>query len=171
MNIPQELKDRVSAKIVECFVTCFGDRADRFDITVVYDEDMGEIAGQASFSTSTIYLNTQLLLRNTEEFFSDIIPHEAAHIIADIKFPSQRKIFHGKAWKSVMCVLGCVPNRFHSLDTEFVTTETKYRYVCGCEDKTHNVSKIEHKKIVVGDIKRCRGCFSRLVYFPTGDTY
>lgn len=171
MIVPEDLKNRVAAKVRECFVVFFGDSADRFDINIVYRDDMKNVGGYAIFNTSTIELNSKLFLKNVDEYFSEIIPHEAAHLIADIKYPEQRHIHHGKAWKSVMRKLGHEPRRCHNLDTTHVFTKSNYRYVCGCDGKTFSISKILHDKLKSGDVRLCRNCDTRVIHFPVGDTY
>lgn len=171
MTVSKDLQDRIAATVKYCFKICFGDSADRFDINIVYSDDLGRIAGTAQFETLTITLNKKLLLKNVNEYLSEIIPHEAAHLIADIKHPEDRHIYHGKAWKSVMRKLGCEPRRCHSLDTTVVFTKSNYRYVCGCDGKIFSISKIVHNKIKSGDVRSCRSCDTRVIYFPVGDTY
>lgn len=171
MIVSQDLQNRVVATVKHCFKICFGSRADRFDITIVYSDDLGAIAGTAHFETSTITLNKKLLLKNVEEFLSVIVPHEAAHIIADIKFPEARSKMHGKEWKSIMRQLGCEPTRCHELDVSEIYGTTRFRYVCACDAKFHSITKIIHKKIESGEVRRCIRCDSRVIHFPVGDTY
>jgi SprT protein len=171
MTVSKDLQDCAATKVRECFSICFGDRTDRFDVKIIFSDDMGMIGGTACFETSTITLNTQLFLENVDEYMMQIIPHEAAHLIADIKYPDQRHIVHGKAWKSIMHKLGCEPLIHHNLDTSSIAHTDTFRYSCSCDSRFFNLSKLLHKRINSGSVRICPICTTRIIYFPVGDTY
>lgn len=139
-------------------------------IDVSYRTDMGNTAGYAHSGKdkNQVEFNAYLILTNLEDFLSDTIPHEVAHIITDRLYPNAKQS-HGPEWKSVMQKLGFNPVRRHSYDTSVIPgNKNKFRYVCtGCETPIQFLlSKLIHKRILEGNNRKCCRCNTRIFYNP-----
>lgn len=91
--------------------------------TVRYDL-RGTTAGYAYYATNIVKFNPILLHENTDDFKTDTIPHEIAHVVS-FKLYGLAGKGHGPNWKHVMRRLGVTPTRCHSLDV----TNSKVRHV------------------------------------------
>lgn len=71
-------------------------------------------AGRAFIESVPQYieLSHDLFSLYPEEFQTDTIPHELAHLVAYTVFNDPG---HGKGWKTVMCTIGVEPNRCHNM--------------------------------------------------------
>ena len=81
---------------------------------VVFDL-RGQAAGQANYLKNKIRFNRDLLEKFTDEFVSQTVPHEFAHLVAYAKFGRRIKP-HGSEWQSVMVALGVKPVRTHNFE-------------------------------------------------------
>ena len=75
----------------------------------------GQAAGQANYLKNKIRFNRDLLEKFTDEFVSQTVPHEFAHLVAYAKFGPRIKP-HGAEWQLVMVALGVKPARTHNFE-------------------------------------------------------
>lgn len=72
-------------------------------------------AVRAWYEKHMVEFSAELMWEHTAHFVKDTIPHEVAHIVADIRFPNE-KSRHGQEWRDTMFVLsGVEPKRLHSM--------------------------------------------------------
>lgn len=112
----------------------------------------GTTAGTANLRNNHIRINPVLFDQNKQDYFSDTIPHEVAHLVAFIVFGDTG---HGKDWKFTMTRFGCDPSRCHSYDVSSVKiskTITRFLYNCGCSNPIR-LTKGQHSVLSQG--KRC----------------
>ena len=129
---------------------------------------MNGIAGLAYLRDRRIELNEPLFLSNIDGFFARTIPHEVAHLLQTITYPAAKQS-HGPEWRHIMSLLGVDNKRTHSYDVSVCTKIERFRYVCGCTNRTFNVTKILHNKMQKGQKRFCNTCTDRAVYWPTGE--
>lgn len=130
----------------------------------------GACAGQAVFrrqgrsESVWIRFNATLLQQNPQEFFSQVIAHEAAHVIAHYIYGRHIKP-HGPEWRMVMGeVLGVTPQVRHRMDVRQAARRT-HLYSCGCEGREHALSTIRHNRIIrQQQVYLCRACRLPLKY-------
>jgi len=171
MILSMELKNRVNEKVTECVAKILGSKHasnDMFKFPVTYRSNMNGIAGLAYLRDRRIELNEPLFLSNIDGFFARTIPHEVAHLLQTITYPAAKQS-HGPEWRHIMSLLGVDNKRTHSYDVSVCTKIERFRYVCGCTNRTFNVTKILHNKMQKGQKRFCNTCTDRAVYWPTGE--
>ncbi len=120
----------------------------------------GKTAGMVGFPPGRkpyIRYNPELLLHNREQFLSQTLPHEVAHLVA-------RRIFgtnirpHGHEWKQVMEFFGADPVRCHNYELRDSPTRKirRFTYSCGC--RQHQLTTIRHNRVLKGQTYLCRQC-------------
>ena len=115
----------------------------------------GANAGTAHLQKNKINLNPIYALENQQEFLSQVIPHEVAHIVA---FQIYGKVKpHGKEWQSIMKVIfKCEPKTRHAMETSEPRTNSVL-YYCHCGDVELSIRR--HNKVQRGEQKyQCRKC-------------
>ena len=105
-----------------------------------------------------VFLNAPLLETNEEDYMRETIPHEVAHIF-QTKLKASDPV-HGPFWRGLMRSIGIAPQRLHNYDVS-VAVKT-FKYVCSC--RKFDVSKILHRKMQNGQIRRCKSCRKNLVF-------
>jgi len=164
------LQHQVEALTEQCF-----SRASRFfrqplKTPPIRFDLRGASAGQAVFrrqgrdESVWIRFNATLLQQNPQEFFSQVVAHEAAHVIAHYIYGRSIRP-HGPEWQRVMReVLGVAPQVRHRMDVRQAARRT-HRYGCGCESREHALSSIRHNRIVrQQQVYLCRACRLPLKY-------
>ncbi|MDX1604904.1 MAG: SprT-like domain-containing protein [Candidatus Competibacterales bacterium] len=129
------------------------------DIEVRFDL-RGTMAGQAHCtpdSNPMIRLNPILLTEN-DDFVTETIPHEVAHVGVFYWLSRKPRRPHGPEWQRLMHLLGEEPRRCHRYDVSNVLTRRlkRYPYVCGC--RSHELTSIRHHRVRRGVRYRCRCC-------------
>jgi SprT protein len=122
-------------------------------------------AGLAFYIANKIHLNHRLFLQNKQDFFSQTIPHEVAHLVAFRVF-GESAMGHGPEWKSVMRVFGVAPERCHNYDVSSVKrmrTITRFLFTCNCSGKVFELTPTQSKKADRDNNFSCRVCESKLV--------
>jgi SprT protein len=121
----------------------------------------GKAAGKALLQLNEIRINPALFLENMDEFLSDVIPHELAHLITYQRFGRVKP--HGKEWQWVMStILGISAKTTHSFDISSVQGE-QFTYQCHCT--THQLTIRRHNKVQKqGASYVCKECRSELRY-------
>lgn len=166
VNIADRIK--IQQIVQRCVSTLFDDAP--IKIKVEFRTGMGKYAGLVYSGEQRVILNEGLFLRNKAYFFSDIVPHEVAHILQEILYPEERA-HHGTGWKEIMKLLGVAPNPYHNLDVSAVDGKL-FRYSCCCESGFlfHFLTQAEHNKIQSGATKyECKLCRTRAIFYPQGD--
>ena len=117
----------------------------------------GRAAGQANYQKDKIRFNRDLLEKYTDEFVSQTVPHEFAHLVAYTKF-GRRIRPHGAEWKSVMIALDVKPVRTHSFEVMPARRLKRFPYKCNCPGLLHELSTIRHNRIQRGRLYICKKC-------------
>ena len=168
-----ELKQRLVNKVKE--VTEKANKIYGIDMPVpaIRMDKKGTVAGTAHYREHMVNFNTDLYIRNVEEFLADTAVHEVAHLVTgrlhghDRRWTGRKWVRgvqpHGIEWQNIMRSLGAEPIRCHSFDTtetKIKRNVTKYQYTCGC--KTYEVGAKVHKRIQMGAVYTCRKCKGKL---------
>lgn len=132
----------------------------------------GRTAGMAYQQRNHVQLNAVLLVENFDDFISDTIPHEVAHLVVWVKY-GRKAAAHGAEWKEVMRRFDVEPSRTHSLDTENSGVATVlFRYRCACQ--TFELTRRTHPGALAGN-RYCKSCKYALQYTgevkAKGDTW
>ena len=117
----------------------------------------GKAAGQANYLKNKIRFNRDLLEKFTDEFVSQTVPHEFAHLVAYAKFGRRIKP-HGTEWQSVMVALGVKPVRTHNFEVIPARRLKRFPYQCDCPGLLHELSTIRHNRIQRGILYICKKC-------------
>lgn len=147
---------RHAEQFLQCDLPCFDVRFDlrgrgAGELRVVRSHPRKK---QASYA---LRFNDTLLSEYKDYFFSDVLPHEMAHLVVDvIHGPKVRP--HGVEWQSVM--INCfqvAPKAYHSLPTQPVKRiKAEFRYRCACQE--HLLTVIRHRRAMKGVVYSCRRC-------------
>ncbi len=129
----------------------------------------GRCAGQARIERNgqtCLRFNRQLLIENFDDFLSNTIPHEVAHLVVNWPFRNlrQRPRPHGPEWQAVMkdC-FGLEPVRCHSYRTSPARVVPKpFLYACSCRE--HQLTSIMHKRIYRSSQAICTACRTPLIF-------
>lgn len=136
----------------------------------------GRAAGQVRFpinskksSLPEVRFNPVLLKNYGEEFITEVVPHECAHLVVYRlfqlkKYKSKMKPKpHGSEWKFVMQELyGVKPRVTHTFDVKGATIK-RFPYSCACEGKTHQLTVIRHNKVLKqASNYLCKSCGEKL---------
>lgn len=111
-----------------------------------------------------IRFNASLLEQYGEEFIRDTVGHEVAHFVV-FELYARRVRPHGKEWQAVMLdVMKQSPGVTHQYETEPARKLKRYRYVCSCDTKVHELGAVRHKKILSGKAKyHCKECRKEII--------
>jgi SprT protein len=126
----------------------------------------GTAAGMVMFPhnrQAIIRFNPLLLEHNRQDFISQTVAHEVAHLVARTLYGKSIRP-HGREWQAVMHFFGVEPQRCHDYATEHLSVRKmrRFPYVCGCQ--THQLSTIRHNRIQKGQDYCCRRCGEALRY-------
>lgn len=139
---------KVDAVVRKCFDMANTKLNASFAYPVVeWNPNKSTVAGRANSLFNKITLHVGLFLENEEDFYTNTIPHECAHIIADKHYNTRCK--HDHRWKYIMQgVLGVIPDRCHTYDTtNHRRAVSRYIYTCACPAKEHKVTTNKHKRL------------------------
>ena len=98
-----------------------------------------------------------------ERYVATTVPHEVAHLIAP-KLHSHDIKPHGIEWKNVMRSFGVKPERCNSYGQAGAHRQTRHPWHCACHQ--HDLSTTVHKRMVRGQVRRCRACKQKLQRGP-----
>jgi len=133
-------------------------------IPVVFDL-RGRSAGmyQAKNGNSSIRYNPWLFARFYPENLATTVPHEVAHYVVDMKYGLAHTKPHGKEWRSVMKMFGVDARATCNFDLKGIPVRTyrQFQYRCGC--RSHQLTSIRHKRVLLGANYYCRSCQQLLV--------
>lgn len=118
------------------------------------------VGGRFHHPSGTYDYNIKLAVKNPEEYYNQIVPHEVAHHVQFLLFPNSMKKDggHGRQWKKIMTdVFGLKPDEFHLMDTTDVRVAPDlvgdYHYVKGYSSAKglYRLLYENKKKIVIFD--------------------
>jgi SprT protein len=162
----QNTKDLIEDRVLECMAivrskfpnTSFENPSVHFDI-------VGTKGGCAKFKDWSLHFNLKLAEANLQEYLSQVVPHEIAHLV---DFKKYNGWGHKRTWKHIMIhVFSLTPDRCHQMDTSEVKTKKydTYIYVCSCPDLEIKVKSNLHKKMqVLGRNYKCVNCKTRIAF-------
>lgn len=123
----------------------------------------GRVAGMAVLypeqpqKPGHIRINAHLLNTETASILHETVPHEVAHLIAQIAFGPQIEP-HGDEWQRVMRSLGKTPQVYHEMETKPARVVPRpYLYRCACKDFWFTARR--H-----GKTYKCNNCGELLVF-------
>lgn len=106
-----------------------------------------------------IRFNPWLFAKYAEDSWSNTIPHEVAHYIADCRYGLHNIKPHGSEWQSIMLDFGAEPTVRADYDLTGIPIRRtqRFTYQCGCREVA--LSTYRHKKIQQGtQVYQCRQC-------------
>jgi predicted SprT family Zn-dependent metalloprotease len=127
-----ELRQKVEARIEECYLKCEEHYKRKFPRAEVRYDLRNTNAGEAWMKQNRIRLNLTFLVENDEGFLLRTPGHEVAHLVAhavyDAKPLKGAKVRpHGVEWKEVMGVIEQEPSSRHSFDITSLDIHKKDR--------------------------------------------
>ncbi len=157
MNLTKQLIDTAETKIIDSFLKAEAGFKKTLKLPTIAWEDMGRVAGRASYSRNQITLSPTLYFENQNDFVERTVVHESAHLVAYQVFGDEitgrsssnfgsvmvfnpftrhhrrrvnRAQPHGHQWKQTMRVMGVdasLITRCHSYDVSSVANVWKYK--------------------------------------------
>ena len=136
----------------------------KFDITSI------RFAGQAQKRPATkdmvLRFHKKALEKYGKKYIDSVVAHEVAHII---QYANGKSSPHGRTFKQIMRMFKADDSRTHTFDLRSLSTsksvkrnnKQKIAYSCGCF--THMVSPLIHRRMMLGQERRCGRCKGRLV--------
>jgi SprT protein len=138
----------------------------------------GGIARRDVLEGNSIQINSDMV---SEKWWgvtlNTTLPHEVCHHVAPLIYCRYvhgadrcQGWSHGRAWQSCMVMIGLPPDRCLDLSHEdsqelaLRVVKRNYGYSCGCQGKTHFVTKLIHNKILSGRHRKCNRCRTRIVF-------
>jgi SprT protein len=123
----------------------------------------GRCAGQARVEkngATHLRINLQLLAENLDDYLSQTIAHEVAHLVVNWQARKMRlqPRPHGNEWQAVMLdCFGLEPKRCHSYQTTPARVVPRpFLYTCGCRE--HRLTSIMHNRIGRSYQALCKAC-------------
>lgn len=104
--------------------------------------------------TPIVGLSRHLWAHASREERKNTCVHEAAHIIAVVKYGPEGR-GHGRRWRVAMIRAGEKPSIYHNIDPDVPMGRSTYRISCAC--KEHWVTEYRFNK---ADQLKCRSCGS-----------
>jgi len=167
-DIPITVINQIRTKIRQCIKLAEAAFNQRFYMPTVVFNVTNSAAGYACSGSNTIRLNPTLLMQNVNDFLTDTVPHEFAHIVADIVYPTghldkrkktKRVPHHGTGWKHVMGVFGLPPRVHHGYAVEHSVRSQRYPHTCSVCGELYQltVKQAESVRIRAGSLfhNRC----------------
>ena len=132
MQVSDEIKNRVNARLAECVAKS---GIDTGKIIVKYDINSARLGGEAHAAANVIRLNPVFLNAYTDHYIETTVAHEWAHL-ATRKVHGYGVASHGPEWKQMMINIGVPPARCHSYKVpegmNVGKQRQKYQIVCDC---------------------------------------
>jgi len=117
-------------------------------------------AGMARFEPGKppeIRYNATLLTDNPDDFLTQTVPHEVAHVVARALFGANVRP-HGIEWKGLMGWFGVEPTRCHDYDVSRSQIRRLQRFPYRCACRRHWLTSIRHNRVLAGQTYYCRAC-------------
>jgi SprT protein len=171
VRVSAELQMVVEDKIAECLAKCQPHSTTPIPTPKLVFRQMGQRSGLCCINyltkTCTLTFNPDFFKNEYNDMVNVTIPHEVAHYVAGFMY-GQPAHGHGHYWRTVMSWLGIRhAERCHSYNMEGVKTRQvnkPFRYSCGCQGKTFDLTRLKHDKIQRGVRTWCRVCHRILSY-------
>jgi SprT protein len=174
--VSKELQLRVESVVLDCLVkaqTKYGTKNIQVIPEIRYNTK-GKVAGWAHSSRTKPYIdiNPILLNENVEEVINQTVPHEMAHIVANMVY-CVNYVYnikpHGREWASVMNTFGVPAERCHNMDVSTIVSKRnkgkEFQYTCNCQDRIHKLSELKHRRFhLEGYAYQCRYCKKTLTF-------
>lgn len=144
------------------------------DVTVVYTLNSANSLGTCKTTLdgkSTLRLNPMLLNELKEDYINQVVVHEYAHATADLVYGRGVGNWmmkpHGREFKHICALFGISGRATTSIakgskamaaSGQRRGKQPRIAYVCGCDDKVHEITKTRHNKVLRGSTYRCRTC-------------
>ncbi len=143
--------------------------ARRFELPQLRFDLRGLTAGLAYPKRNLIRLNLDLLRANVEDFISETIPHEIAHLL-NWTINGLGAKPHGPEWQAIMASMGLKPVVCHAYAASRVRERIRkvFYYACDCAGDNHTFTSIRHKRAVAGVKYRCATCKVAVRYVGAG---
>jgi SprT protein len=127
----------------------------------------GGVAGRANASLWLVKYNPEIYINNKQAFIDRTVPHELAHLINRTINGNLVKT-HGKEWRSIMRQLGVKDiTRCHSYNIEGIKVNRERPFVYTCSCKEWKLTSLIHRKILMGQNRRCPHCRDIVVFLRT----
>jgi len=124
-----------------------------YPLTVKFAKRGRSVGGTAASWSQTLNFNLDWAVFDMEEFTSQVVPHEIAHIYAAKIFRARG---HDYRWKMVMRKMGLSPdrttNKFSGVTPARKTRKFVYITSCGCD---FSVGIVRHNRIQGGTGYSC----------------
>lgn len=151
--MPEQLHTRVEAcyQLAEAF---FKQRFPRPEISFKL---RGQKAGVAHLTENKLRFNPQLYRENRDDFLTQTVAHEVAHMIAHQLFGPHIQA-HGEEWQLIMRgVYELPPHRCHSYEVPR-RQANRFIYRCSCPNGEFPFSAQRHALVAKGRRYYCRLC-------------
>ncbi len=158
MNNPQQ---RILERIAECIQVAEKRLNKTIPMPEVRFNQRGKIAGTAHLQRWELRFNPILMVNNMDDFLSDVVPHEVAHLIVFQLFGKVKP--HGREWQAVMEGVFKRPAlTTHQFDVSQVQGQL-FPYRCHCQE--HQLTIRRHNRVRRGQSQyRCKQCQQPLQY-------
>ncbi|TDQ57883.1 SprT protein [Mesocricetibacter intestinalis] len=156
----RHLNMQVQRKVNACLALAEKHFQRTFPIPEIHYRVRGLKAGVAYLEKNSLGFNRTLMLENSDEFITQVVPHEVAHLVVYQVFGRVKP--HGEEWRGVMGELfGLTPHTCHRFNLESVRGQT-FAYRCNC--RVHHLSLRRHHNIQRRNMRYiCRECQGELV--------
>ncbi len=140
-DITPEIHDQIKAKLRHCIKLAQAAFNRKFYMPTLEFSLSNTTAGVACGHSNTIKLNPTLLIENLDDFINQTIPHEFAHLVADVVYPSghcepgkktKRVPHHGSGWKRVMEIFNIPALKYHDYKVEQPVKQSRLKYAHTC---------------------------------------
>lgn len=113
-----------------------------FPVKVSWNSRLKTCMGVALLFSDQIHLCPSLWPLATEAQRRETVLHELCHLVATKQYG--HRAGHKEPWKKLMCRLGLVPNRLHTVPVP--PRKGTYMFSCSCPDKVHYVGKLKAER-------------------------
>lgn len=151
--MPEQIHTRVEA----CYQQAEAFFKQRFVRPEVCFKLRGQKAGVAHLTENKLRFNLQLYRENREDFLTQTVAHEVAHLVAHHLF-GPRIQPHGEEWQLIMRgVYELPPHRCHTYEVKRRQV-SRFIYRCVCPQGEYPFSAQRHALVAKGRRYYCRRC-------------
>ena len=163
-----QLSELIENKVLDTYLLAQKQFLRDFELPRLTFDASGKRVGAWAFSKrNLIQFNAHFFQfkNNWDDIVNQTTPHEIAHLICDLLFPSAKQA-HGPEWRYVASKLGIEPRRCHNMEgvKEYKPQPRPYIYWClGCK-KEFKLTGIKHSRILNGTNYFCGACRGKIVF-------